>query len=99
MYICKNNLPNISGEWRTNFNDMYLHQFGDRIIGRYEHANGVLVGTLEGNILSGTWYQSSSAGECNYGPFSLEFNRSMFKGTYGYCENLPGGNWIGQRKI
>lgn len=85
----------VSGYWNTNIKELVLFQYGNNVVGRYNHFLGVIDGILEGNILTGIWFQSESNGDCNYGPFRLVFNGEKFTGIWGYCDTLENRPWNG----
>lgn len=94
-----NQVVNVSGYWQTNYKNMMLYQYGNRVIGRYNLYNGVIEGTLNGNVLSGMWFQTPEAifSICKYGPIRFIFTENTFTGTWGECESLGEGNWNGNR--
>lgn len=48
-----------SGEWDTVYGTLILDQLGDDVVGSYPYNFGKLVGTCRGNVLSGTWMEST----------------------------------------
>lgn len=90
----------VSGLWITNLLPLTLLQHGNKVLGKYDLYDGILEGTLNGNVLTGTWMQSKALyDECNYGPFEFEFSKNSFKGSWGYCDTkeLTGRLWSGSR--
>jgi hypothetical protein len=49
-----------AGTWATTYGTMSLTQIGNQVTGTYEHDNGMLVGTVSGNVLTGTWSEAPS---------------------------------------
>lgn len=96
MYIYSGEID-VSGKWSTNYKNLTLYQYGDEVYGSYDLLDGVVKGTLDGNILTGMWFQSHTDGDCPYGSFKLIFTGDMFTGKWGYCRNLTDGDWVGRR--
>lgn len=58
-----------AGVWRTDdssIGKMTLTQSGNVVTGTYEHADGRVKGTLNGNVFTGEWIQNNGSG-----PFGL----------------------------
>ncbi len=85
---------NLSGIYHTDFNDLTLHQNGNKVFGTYKYENGRIEGVLNGHTLSGWWYQSNGKGK-----FVFEFNSdfSKFNGKWGYNDAVPSSKWNGTR--
>ena len=86
--------PSISGTWSTRYGDMVLIQSGSGVTGCYQRENSTIVGTMNGNVLEGTW--TNTTGTVDSGPFKFTFSGGSFSGTWGY--QLPLGtsiNWTG----
>ncbi len=49
----------VSGEWKTSYENMVLTQSGNKVTGTYTHQVGKINGILKGNVLKGTWSQKS----------------------------------------
>ena len=47
-----------TGTWDSTWGKMYLTQTGNIVTGNYEHDNGKINGTINGNNLIGTWAES-----------------------------------------
>ncbi len=84
-----------TGVYLSDFGDITLEQNGSSVTGRYTHADGRIEGTLNGNVLTGWWYQSNGKGR-----FSFVFNSAFtaFAGKWGYDSNEMTGTWNGTRK-
>jgi uncharacterized cupin superfamily protein len=84
----------IAGRYATDFNEMNLARFGNRVTGTYAYAGGRIEGELIGTVLSGWWYQSNGKGR-----FIFEFadDFSSFKGKWGRDNAEPSGAWNGKR--
>ena len=71
--------------------------------GTYSQSNGhVTVDRAQGNIIRGTWEQSSASKRCRdgrfHGKFVFAFTSDGFTGSYGYCDGPPNdGPWNGRR--
>jgi hypothetical protein len=84
----------ISGVYSTDFNEMTLIQNGNKVTGTYKHQNGRIEGTLDGQTITGWWYQDNGKGK-----FIFKFNSdySGFKGKWGYNDAEPGSVWNGTK--
>lgn len=85
---------NVAGVYQTDFNEMTLQQNGSSVTGTYKHANGRIEGTLNGNTLTGWWYQSNAKGRFVY-VFNSDF--SAFTGKWSYNDAEPSSGWNGKR--
>jgi len=60
--------PSWTGSWKTTWTsqeanvNMALVQSGSSVIGTYEYNGGKIVGTIQGDRLTGTWTEESSSG-------------------------------------
>jgi outer membrane protein OmpA-like peptidoglycan-associated protein len=91
-------IGDISGTYRTNYNDFHLRQQGTALSGCYEHKEGLFDGTVEGRVMKLTWRESGNS----EGPAIFVFSpdgagfrgywwRDTDKGT------APAGKWEGTR--
>lgn len=85
---------NVSGVYQTDFNELTLQQNGSQVTGTYKHADGRIEGTINGNTMTGWWYQSNGKGR-----FTFVFNNdfSAYTGKWGYDNAEPSGTWNGRR--
>jgi hypothetical protein len=94
---------NVSGTWKSNFGLMTLTRDGSHVTGSYPHDSGKIEGTLEGNVLSGSWSESPSykppkdAGDLE---FTFSEDGRTFTGTwrYGSQKQSWDGKWTGQKQ-
>lgn len=97
--------------WDTNWNVMTLWRDGNSVSGEYIYDDGVISGTMDGNIFRGYWREANNAKECGpnnewSGPVVLRFadNGKSFTGSWGYCStdinslNPDGTGWTGTLK-
>ena len=95
--LTKTPLINVSGTYRTNFNDFHLRQQGTSVTGCYEHDQGLLNGGIEDRIMKLTWRQKNSKG-----PAIIIFTSDgeKFFGLWWYegKEDSQGGIWNGTKK-
>lgn len=96
--LTKTALPDVSGTYKTNYNDFHLRQQGTAITGCYEFDEGVLNGGIEGRIMKFTWRQKVHG----KGPAIMVFtsDRKRFLGLWWYegSENTTGNVWNGEWK-
>ena len=95
--LTKTQLPDVSGTYKTNFNDFHLRQQGTSVTGCYEYKQGLLNGGIENNIIRLTWKETKEQG-----PAVMIFNSKgdIFFGLWWYegKENERGSIWNGQKK-
>lgn len=87
-------ISSVAGSYDTDFKEMTLSQNGTSVNGSYKHDNGRIEGTLNGNVLTGWWYQSSSKGRLVF-VFNSDF--SAFSGKWSYDNAEPSSAWNGKR--
>jgi hypothetical protein len=93
----------VSGTWKTSFGLMTLTQTGSQVTGSYPHDSGKIEGTLEGNVLRGSWSESPSykppkdAGDLE---FTFSEDGRNFTGTwrYGSQKQSWDGKWTGEKQ-
>jgi hypothetical protein len=93
----------LSGTWKTSFGLMTLMQDGSHVTGSYPHDSGKIEGTLEGNVLRGSWSESPSykppkdAGDLE---FTFSEDGRKFTGTwrYGSQKQSWDGKWTGEKQ-
>ena len=85
----------LSGTYDTDFSEMTLQQYGNKVTGTYKWADGRIEGTISGHTVTGWWYQSNGKGK-----FVFEFNSdfSAFTGKWGRNNDTPSGKWDGKKK-
>jgi hypothetical protein len=76
-------------DWETGTARMVLVQTGNQVTGRYDFREGVVIGTVSGNILSGTWTEYDDSGTFE---FILAGDGQSFSGIWN-DENV----WSGTR--
>lgn len=102
MYIHET-IIDISGKWGSNYLPLTFYQHGNKVLGKFEFKEGLLEGTLQGNVLAGTWIHPHEPifGPCNYGTINLVFTADTFEGYVTYCNsdsNIRSGIiWKGYR--
>jgi hypothetical protein len=90
-----------TGTWSTNWGDMRLRQTGMSVSGDYDHDQGMISGSVSGNVLSATWMEvpsrkpPSDAGDL---AFTMAADCQSFTGTwrYGMSGDMSAG-WSGER--
>lgn len=93
----------VTGIWDTNYNEMYLEQRENTVVGQYKKNQGRVEGVIEGSTVIGTWFENRS-GYGSYdttGRFRFIFNvDNTFIGTRGINESLVNeGPWNGRKVI
>jgi len=94
--LTKTQLPDVSGTYKTNYNDFHIRQQGTSVTGCYEYEQGLLNGGIENNIMRLTWKETNGQG-----PAVMIFNSkgNTFFGLWWYegKENARGSIWNGQQ--
>jgi len=102
----------IQGEWKSDYGTIKFYENSDeQIAGDYSGffvIGGTIIGALEGNKLSGYWFQTNSASECSkkhngythWGHLVFQFQNEYrdFIGKWGYCDDEVVKSWNGQKK-
>jgi outer membrane protein OmpA-like peptidoglycan-associated protein len=89
---------NLSGTYKTNWNDFHLRQQGTALTGCYEFQEGIFEGSIEGRVMKLTWTQSGDRS----GPavFVFEPDGKRFRGHWWYDTDRGrpvDGDWTGTR--
>jgi len=94
--LTKTPLPDVSGTYKTNYNDFHLRQQGTSVTGCYEYDEGLLNGGIENRIMKFTWRETD-----NKGPAIMVFTSDgeKFTGLWWYegKEDSPGQIWNGTK--
>ncbi|MBP2022575.1 hypothetical protein J2Z44_002398 [Clostridium punense] len=100
---CNFPLPRIdvSGTWTTGWKGapvkMVLSQDGNVVTGTYEFNNGKVIGTLNGNIMEGSWTEVDNSGLFRFNFFN---DGNSFDGTWGFGKDISGGGiWYGRKLL
>ena len=73
--------------WRTGSAVVSLTQEGDRVTGSYQPDDGIIEGTVDGRVLSGTWEQPGASGRF---VFALSEDGQVLTGRFGNGEYWNG---------
>lgn len=85
-----------TGTWSTQWGDMTLTQNGSTVTGKYTHDDGTISGTVNGNVLTGTWKEPGQVGKIR---FVMSSDGKTFSGGWGYNDEAPErSGWDGTRK-
>ncbi len=100
-------LVDVSGRWNSSEGELVLEQDGTFVRGTYGTRDGRISGTLDGNVLTGSWSESGGGSRCapdasgrtRRGQLRLVFEGSAFHGGWTWCEEPPvaGAPWTGWR--
>ena len=83
-----------SGTWSTTFGTMVLSQIGSNVSGNYEHDSGIIVGTVSGNVLAGTWSEEPTYSAAYNDAGDVELTMSPDGNTFtGYWRHGSSGGW------
>ena len=91
----KNTACSFAGKWSTNWNDMTLVVTGNKVTGTYAYQGGKITGTINKNVLVGSWGEEpsyappSDAGDIE---FMLSDDCKSFSGNWRYGST---GTWSG----
>jgi len=95
--LTKTPLPDVSGTYKTNYNDFHLRQQGTSVTGCYEFGQGLLSGGIESRIMKLTWRETD-----NKGPAIMIFTSDgeKFFGLWWHegKEDSQGSIWNGIKK-
>ena len=96
-----------SGPYTTTEGEMTFLESGP-LAARYHQDGGRLVGRFDGLVFTGVWVEKQSGQKCGtqqdgsafWGKvqFTFKENFDVFKGVWGYCEDVPTQKWDGHRK-
>ena len=83
-----------SGTWSTTFGTMVLSQTGSNVSGSYTHDSGQIVGTVSGNVLTGTWSEAPTYSPANNDAGDVELTLSPDGNSFtGYWRHGSSGGW------
>ena len=90
------------GIWQTTYGQMHLSQTGNQVTGTYENDDGQIVGTVSGNVLTGTWSEAPTYSPANNDAGDVELTISpdgnSFTGHWRYGSSGGwAGSWSGNR--
>ena len=93
------------GVWESSEGRITVQQSGADVSATYTQDNGIIKGSLEGQVLRGYWSEDGSPRRCDtprdgryhWGRLQLVFDGSSFSGLWGYCYDEPSLKWTGQR--
>ena len=71
-----------------------LTQSGKNVTGSYYGGTASLSGTLDGNVLVGTWKESDASGSLR---FIFSDDRNTFEGSWSIPGSTSMGGWSGER--
>jgi hypothetical protein len=95
----------IAGVWKSSEGTITFQQAKSNVLASYTQDNGVIQGSMSGNVLMGYWIEDGSDRRCNtprsgryyWGRIRFVFNGSSFAGLWGYCDDEPSRAWTGNR--
>jgi outer membrane protein OmpA-like peptidoglycan-associated protein len=94
--LTKTPFPDVSGTYRTNYNDFHLLQQGTSVTGCYEYQEGLLNGGIEGRIMKFTWRQKKSKGPAIM-IFTSDSKKFIGRWWYEGMEDETGRIWNGTK--
>jgi len=94
--LTKTPFPDVSGTYRTNYNDFHLLQQGTSVTGCYEYDEGLLNGGIEGRIMKFTWRELDGKGPAIM-VFTSDGKKFIGRWWYEGKESGPGGIWNGTK--
>ena len=105
----------VAGRWSSDFGTLKIwsNNQANELTGVYintktDQMDGLINGTLDGDLLSGYWIQQTSQRRCAEQKFEtyfwgrLEFSfdsDDVFSGRWGYCEGMVQRRWNGSKLI
>jgi outer membrane protein OmpA-like peptidoglycan-associated protein len=94
--LTKTQLPDVSGTYKTNYNDFHLRHQGNSVTGCYEWDQGLLNGGIENNIMQLTWKETDGEGSAVM-IFNSEGNTFFGLWWYKGRETERGRIWNGHK--
>ncbi len=88
--------PDVSGTYKTNYNNFHLLQEGTSVTGCYEYDEGLLNGGIEGRIMKFTWRQKNSKGPAIM-VFTSDGKKFIGRWWYEGMEDETGRIWDGTK--
>ncbi len=86
----RNQQPDVSGSYTSNWGSAVLHQNHDRVTGEYAYHHGRIDGVLDGNVLHYAWHENDGDG---HGVFVIGTDSELV-GTWGIGDDdTRGGGW------
>lgn len=95
----------IAGIWKTSEGRMVIKHSHPDVSGEYAQDGGRIIGTLDGQVLTGFWIENGSGVTCDtardgsvhWGRIVFTFDEAFasFAGKWGYCDQAPTRNWTG----
>ena len=90
-----------TGEWTSNWGDMFFEQTENNIVATYTHDQGRVTGVMMGNVLVGTWSEAPSYTPTNdAGDIEIEISTDCksFTGNWRYgSDGSWSGDWTGTK--
>ena len=106
---------NVAGRWSSDFGTLksWSNHQANELTGVYintktDQLDGLINGTLDGDLLSGYWIQQTSQRRCTeqtfetlfWGRLELSFDSDdAFSGRWGYCDDMVQRQWNGRKWI
>ena len=94
-----------AGTFVTTYHDLTLTVSGNAVTGTYDYRGGSISGTLNGFVLTGTWYEADAPAGYQGGNILWTFNDQWdgFSGSWNYTSDGPldvtdGRAWTGTRR-
>lgn len=87
---------NVTGRYRSNWDEVRLHQRGSHVTGTYVCCGGGTIdGVIEGRVLHYRWHEPHGAGD-GHGTWTI--SGDTLDGTWGFGDSESnGGPWTLQR--
>jgi hypothetical protein len=105
----------VAGRWSSDFGTLksWSNHQANELTGVYintktDQLDGLINGTLDGDLLSGYWIQQTSQRRCAeqtfetlfWGRLELSFDSDdAFSGRWGYCDDMVQRQWNGSKLI
>lgn len=97
VYIVVLGCGTFNGTWNTTYGQMRLTVTGQRVTGTYTSGDGVIEGTVAGDIMRFRWLERGS-GRGGPGAFTLSEDGNSFTGRWGYDDvDQEPDPWTGTR--
>ena len=97
VYVITLGRGTFEGVWQSTYGEMKLKVVGSRVTGTYTTGDGLIEGTLKGDVLQGRWFERTGS-RGGFLEFTLSEDGDSFTGRWTYQESPDSiSSWTGTR--